>query len=200
MVKCVRGHFYDPAKYRHCPYCFQREEAQYTLASDKPLTVALDQDLNHYPQAPFAVDKAAEKERQPVYHDDQVTLSYADKELGFNPPCGFLTCYAGKEKGKFFPIYARRNTLGRSQNMDIPLFGDLGISRSIHAILSFDPKTNHFTLIPDLEKSIVYVNGKECLSPLLLSAYDRIEISDTGLVFLPLCGERFSWHEEEHEQ
>ena len=33
------------------------------------------------------------------------------------------------------------------------------------------------------------------MGPEELRPYDRVEISDTALVFVPLCGEQFCWEE-----
>ncbi len=193
MIKCPNGHFYDPSKYGSCPFCVQKKDVQYTQEANVRFDAnAFRPEANHIPAGPVAMDGIGQTNPQ---KDEQVTVAYGAKSFTDRPPCGFLICYAGPHIGTYHPIHFQRNTIGRSKEMDIPLMDDLGISRNKHAILSFDPKSNHFTLIPDPEKSIIYVNGTECISPVQLKAYDRIEVSDTGLIFLPLCGDRFSWDE-----
>ena len=196
MVKCPNGHFYDPSRYSSCPFCMQKKDAQYTKESAVHVQPGMfPPEANHIPAGayPYANVNANANANVNIRRDDQATVAYGAGSFRNNPPCGFLICYAGPHIGTYHPIHFERNTIGRSMEMDIPLMDDLGISRNKHAILSFDPKSQHFTLIPDPEKSIIYVNGEECVSPIQLKAYDRIEVSETGLIFLPLCGEQFSW-------
>ncbi len=178
LKRCEQGHYYDPTKYRSCPHCEVQEDEDigYTVAKGKE------------PQ--FREDYVPAAEASP---DDQETVGLAQRRMGVDPPTGWLVCVSGAARGTDYKIRSERNTLGRSDRMDIVIKGDLGISREGHAVVSFNPRANVFTLIPGEGKSIIYLNGQEVLSPVKLTAYDRIEISETVLVFIPLCSEIFSW-------
>lgn len=223
--RCEFGHYYDPSKYDRCPHCFARSsgvEAEYTVAK-RPVDERVMQayDLDDYdapapspraaaaaPVAPVAPQPAA---RQPVERpaapvapaapapmpeaEDSVTVARLARDTGINPPVGWLVQITGANKGKAYEVHAERNTIGRSSAMDICLKGDLGVSRDTNGVLSYNPRNRSFHLIPGEGKAILYVNGQELLSPQELNAYDCIEISETALLFVPLCGERFAWED-----
>jgi hypothetical protein len=44
---------------------------------------------------------------------------------------------------------------------------------------------------------LVYLNDEEVLTPVEVAPYDRIELGETVLLFIPFCGERFTWPVEE---
>lgn len=218
--RCEFGHYYDPSKYDRCPHCFARSsgvEAEYTVAK-RPVDERVMQayDLDDYdapapsPQAAPAAQAApqpAERPAAPVAPvapvapapmpeaEDSVTVARLARDTGINPPVGWLVQITGANKGKAYEVHAERNTIGRSSAMDICLKGDLGVSRDTNGVLSYNPRNRSFHLIPGEGKAILYVNGQELLSPQELNAYDCIEISETALLFVPLCGERFAWED-----
>ena len=51
----------------------------------------------------------------------------------------------------------------------------------------------------DVYKRQVYLNGEEVFSATPLQAYDLIDFGETKLLFVPLCGERFTWKKEEQK-
>jgi hypothetical protein len=189
LKRCEYGHFYDPTKYRSCPHCeaYGDDDVGYTVAKE-PEREPIER---YEPYAPAPAPRNVS--------DDQVTVGIAQRQMGVDPPVGWLVCVHGSARGTDYHIKAERNTLGRSDRMDISVKGDLGISRESHAVISYNPRARVFTLIPGEGKSIIYLNGQEVLQPLKLTAYDRIEISDTTLVFIPLCTEIFSWDDETNQ-
>ena len=118
----------------------------------------------------------------------------------FDPDVGWLVCIAGPDKGRSFALKAKGNTVGRSSakhQFDVSLAKDLSISRdALVASIGYDVKRNTFVLISG-ETSILYLNGEVAGSRSALHAFDAIEIgnSDTVLLFVPLCGPRFSWND-----
>mgnify|MGYP000769776176 CR=1 FL=1 len=57
-----------------------------------------------------------------------------------------------------------------------------------------------FTKLDGVERFLTVLEGKISLrtgvsEPQELNAYDCIEISETALLFVPLCGERFAWED-----
>jgi hypothetical protein len=208
--RCEYGHYYDPSKYESCPHCFARSngvEAEYTVAKapiDEQVLEAYD--LTYGDDAPVEAPSRRRRARpeppaapapspQPAAEEESVTVARVEQRTGVNPPVGWLVQTAGPNKGQAYVIHSERNTLGRSSSMDICIKGDVGISRDTNAVLSYNPRNRDFHLVPGEGKAIIYLNDQELLDPALLHPYDRIEISDTALLFLPLCGDRFSWEE-----
>jgi hypothetical protein len=56
---------------------------------------------------------------------------------------------------------------------------------------------SQFYLVPGDARGLAYVNEAPLLTPQLLRAYDRITVGRTKLLFLPFCGEKFQWKEEQ---
>ncbi|MCG6861053.1 MAG: protein kinase [Chromatiaceae bacterium] len=94
-------------------------------------------------------------------------------------------------------IHTERNYIGRAPTMDIAVTGDPAISRDDHAVLSCNPKRHTFRLAPGDSRGIVYLNDEEVDSATELQPYDRIELGETKLLFVPFCGERFAWSADE---
>ncbi len=212
-VRCEFGHYYDPSKYRACPHCSARRsnvQEEYTIAKDpvdERIMQAYDLDYGQDEpiQAPARRSAAPAPDAAPVsgpaaphiVEEESVTVARVEKNTGINPPVGWLVQIAGPNRGQSYEIHSERNTLGRSSAMDICLKGDVGVSRDTNGVISYNPRNRAFHLIPGEGKAIIYLNGEELLAPMALTAYDRIEISDTSLLFLPLCSQRFAWEDEQ---
>lgn len=113
----------------------------------------------------------------------------------FSPAAGWLACTAGPAKGMDYRIRCGYNYIGRSEHMDICIRGDNTISREKHAVIAYDNKERIFFFSPADGKSIVRVNDKMIMGPTEIHAFDTLQIGDTELLFVPLCGERFNWNE-----
>lgn len=192
LVRCAYGHYYDPSRYTYCPHCEMYgqgdEDPGFTVAKDAPQAAPVPPPAEPiYASAPV------------MEPDESVTVALAQESMGFDPIAGWLVCVHGTARGEQYLIRTERNSLGRGSKMDICIKGDLGISRENHATISYNPRARTFTLIPGEGKSIIYLNGQEVLSPTQLTVYDRIEISATVLVFVPLCSEVFSWEDEANQ-
>lgn len=114
---------------------------------------------------------------------------------GFTPVVGWLVCTDGPAKGTDYRIRAGYNYMGRAEHMDICVTGDKQIGRERHAMIAYDQEEKVFFFGPADGKSIVRLNGKMVMVPSELHPYDVITIGTTKLIFVPLCGERFSWDE-----
>lgn len=128
-----------------------------------------------------------------VTDDGAKTIGMAQKKLGFDPVVGWLVCIEGKNKGKDYRLLSKINTIGRSKNMDITIEGDDTISKENHARLAYEPRNDMFHLIPAMNANNIYVNEEVLYERQLLAPYDVIEIGETKLLFIPLCGQRFTW-------
>ena len=125
------------------------------------------------------------------------TVGMMQSQMGFDPVVGWLACVAGPSRGKSYTIRGGVNSIGRSERMDIVITGDLKISSENHAKISYSDKHNRFNLLPGEGRNIVYLNDEEVFTPMPLNAYDLIDFGETKLLFVPLCGERFTWKTEE---
>ena len=127
------------------------------------------------------------------------TVGMMQSQMGFDPVVGWLACVAGPSRGKSYTIRGGVNSIGRSERMDIVITGDLKISAENHAKISYSDKHNRFNLLPGEGRNIVYLNDEEVFTPMPLRAYDLIDFGETKLLFVPLCGERFTWKTEEKD-
>ena len=132
------------------------------------------------------------------------TVGMMQQEMGFDPVVGWLACVEGPSRGKSYTIRGGINSIGRGDRMDITITGDRTISMENHARISYSDRNNRFNLLPGDGRNIVYLNGEEVFSATPLQAYDLIDFGETKLLFVPLCGERFTWKQEaeqtEHER
>ena len=127
------------------------------------------------------------------------TVGMMQQEMGFDPVVGWLACVEGPSRGKSYTIRGGINTIGRGDRMDITVTGDRTISMENHAKISYSDRNNRFNLLPGDGRNIVYLNGEEVFSATPLQAYDLIDFGETKLLFVPLCGERFTWKKEEQK-
>lgn len=111
-------------------------------------------------------------------------------------PCtGWLVSLGGAHTGIDFRLKAGKNFVGRSADMDVALVGDKSVSRNKHAIVVYEPKQHLYLIQPGESSELVYLNDAVVLSPMQLTAYDIITVGEVQLLFIPLCGEKFSWSE-----
>ena len=116
----------------------------------------------------------------------------------FELAVGWLVVIKGPGKGCSREIYYGMNSVGRGEDERIPLdFGDNTISREAHAFVTFDEKQSKFYLSHGGKSNLVRLNDAPVLSAEPLSYGDHIEIGNTVLMFVPLCGEAFSWESTE---
>ncbi|HUA61768.1 MAG TPA: FHA domain-containing protein [Verrucomicrobiae bacterium] len=111
----------------------------------------------------------------------------------FDPVVGWLVCVKGSDRGRDYRILSQRNRIGRDTQMEICISGDRRISRDTHAIITYEPRNKQFWLSPGMARGVAYLNGQLVDAATPLQAYDTIELGETGLQFIPFCGERFQW-------
>ena len=146
--------------------------------------------------APFEFDNNPGAPFVENYGDATAPVSVGGVE-GFSPVVGWLVCIDGPSEGTDYRIRAGYNYIGRSENMDICILGDNNIGRERHAMVAYDPQEKVFFFGPADGKSIVRKNDKMVMVPTEITAYDVVCIGSTKLIFIPLCGEHFSWKEEQ---
>ena len=192
--RCEYGHYYDPSKYAACPHCQVRDrQDEYTVAK-----TPVDDRVAEIFDLQESIPVQQEEKAVLLPDEDSVTVARVEKVTGMDPVVGWFVQITGENRGKTYEIHSERNTIGRANGMDICLKGDLGVSRDTNGVISYNPRNRAFHLIPGEGKAIIYVNGEELLAPVELYAYDRVEISETTLLFLPLCGEKFAWEDAQN--
>ena len=131
--------------------------------------------------------------------NEEKTVSFYKGTLGTDPVVGWLACTEGEYYGRSFPLKSGRNFIGRSQDMDVCLSGDLSVSRERHAIVIYEPKTRIFIAQTGDSHELFYLNDKVVLNNEALSAYDVLTVGNEKLIFIPLCGDKFCWEDTKKE-
>lgn len=120
------------------------------------------------------------------------TMAYYDFDE-VKPPVGWLICIKGVYVGRAFECKTGRNRIGRNGNMDICLLDDTSVSRETHALIIYEPKQRVFYLQVGTSDGLTYHNGNYVFDHSELHAYDKIELGKAEFLFLPLCGDQFTW-------
>lgn len=171
LNRCKNGHMFSARKYGDtCPYCNTDMERNLTNNSKR-----------------LMID------------DPDKTISISGAEENIDPVTGWLVCIEGAQYGKDFKIRNGKNFIGRADNMHIQILGDNTISRINHAAIIYDSKNRSTYLLPGDSSGLAYHNGDAVYTPVELQAFSIIDIGRSKFLFIPLCGENFSWDNGEEE-
>lgn len=124
--------------------------------------------------------------------DANLTISYNPAVAKTNV-VGWVAIIEGEDKGKSFALKSGRNFIGRSSDQDVVLANDKAVSREQHAIIVYEPRKRKFFVQPGDSRGLFYVNDNVVLGSEEIKAYDVILVGKTQLIFVPLCGDKFSW-------
>lgn len=188
LKRCENGHYYDPAKHSSCPSCGIPD---INLGKTKPRR----SDVVDVPGPPPPVPgpPAPAPPPQPGAAELGRTVPLERKRKGIDPVVGWLVCVEGADRGQDYRIRSERNFIGRGEGMDIRIEGDETISREKQASVSFNPKNNQFKLHPGEGRGLIYLNNEDVDTATPIKAGDIIELGQTKLMFVPLCGDSFTW-------
>lgn len=118
-------------------------------------------------------------------------------ESGERRVVGWLVCTKGSSAGKDFRLHSEFNYIGRGAKHDVNL-PDEKVSSDAMAWICYDRIEREFTVAKgDHPTNLTRLNGKPVYSPMPLKGYDRIQLGDTELMFIPLCSSEFSWETED---
>ena len=113
-----------------------------------------------------------------------------------DPVVGWLVIVEGPGKGRAMQLGYGKNAIGREETNRVNLdFGDDQISRSEHAVVTYDPRGRKFYVQHGGGKNLTYMGEEPVLAPTALPALSHISIGNTVLRFVPLCGEAFDWQD-----
>lgn len=206
-IKCSKDHYYDADQYSTCPYCggdsaadnrtvtcFNNPDDEKTTpvsggASTSGKTLPLTGEGSG---VTFPIGGSSGETIPINIFDDQKTV-FAGTEENKSPVVGWLVCTAGTHIGEDFRLTAGNNTIGRSGTMDVCLSGENTVSRGKHAVVVYEPEENIFLTTPGDVKELSYLNGRVVLAPQVLKRGDRIRLGEVELMFIPCCGEDFTW-------
>lgn len=204
LIQCEHcSTFYDPSQHSHCPYCpvpgldgvSATVGATVGAAPPPPgprVQAATDSAEPPTAGAPSAATTGAAPRAKPPPAEG-VTIGVYDKRQRFDPVVGWLICIEGAERGRDYRIYSDRNFIGRGEGMRICIKGDDTISRERHSEINFDARHQTFYIAPGDGRGNTYLNDRPVLQAQALQPWDIIEIGETKLVFVPLCGPVFNW-------
>lgn len=218
-IKCSKGHLYDSAQ-GSCPVC-AREGSSWNFGGvpdDIPATSpagnwgGFAEVSETMPGAGFGINIG---ETEPVTSpgftagdfyvkpggsapklDDYEPTGVVPMEgeaYGFDPVVGWLICVKGPNRGRDYRLHSGTNFIGSSKEMDVCIEHDQTISHRNAASISYDDRSKTFYIQKGDVRNLLYLNGRSVRSDADIVIYDRIEIGSTELIFIPLCGDGFSW-------
>ena len=118
-----------------------------------------------------------------------------------DPVVGWLVVVEGPGKGRAVPLGYGSNSIGRGATDRIKLdFGDEQISRSGHAVVTYDPRGRQYYVQHGGGTNLTYIGDQPVLAPTALPALSHISIGHTVLRFVPLCGAEFDWQDTEGDE
>ncbi len=162
---------------------------------ESPVVVAQQQSESEKVSLKDAVQRAsASSEGKTMsYFSTAASGSATTTQRVSEPVVGWLVCVKGPHLGESFSIYAGKNSIGRNEENKIILNLDNSVSRSKHALIIYEPKKRNFYLQPGDGSGLTYLNDEYITESHKLTLRDFIEIGECQFMFVPLCGEEFSW-------
>lgn len=129
--------------------------------------------------------------------DEERRQERAQADRGMDDPVvGWLVVVEGPGKGQAVPLGYGSNSLGRGTTDRVKLdFGDDQISRSGHAVVTYDPRGRKFYVQHGGGTNLTYLGDQPVLVPAELPALSHIGLGNTVLRFVPLCGAEFDWQD-----
>lgn len=124
-------------------------------------------------------------------------LSVANKNISSanDPVVGWLVCVKGVHFGESFCIGTGKNSIGRNSDNRIVVWADKTVSRVKHALIVYEPKKKQFYLQPGDSSGLTYLNDEYITESKIMKNHDVIELGESKFVFIPLCGDSFSWED-----
>ena len=119
-----------------------------------------------------------------------------EKKPAKTKPAAFMVCIAGDNAGDSFTVAEGRNYIASGKDADIKLDKDSTVSAECHAVVTYNPSENKFTLSAGTGRGITYLNGGQVDVSAELKADDRIKVGKSELLFIPVCSDKFKWDDK----
>lgn len=205
--QCPKGHYWDPDMYPSCPICGNLTDSVDRTAGATTATVPADredrvQTISVGRTIPATQPVFPPDRPGPEDEDNGHTIAapvfgqfVKDKQesADVQPTVGWVVCTAGAYLGQSFTLHAGNNYVGRSHSAEVCLSKDMQVSEHKHIKLTYEPRANRYFITPGDSTNLVYLNDQALLQAAQLAAYDRIDVGESSLCFIPLCSEHFTW-------
>lgn len=176
LIKCEHEHFYDADKFLSCPHCSNQ------------IAGTSDQTGTDQKQGKISTKPPDTQNGEPVRKE------FLGKTVGW------LVCVEGCVPGESFTLREGNNYIGRAPHMDVGLIYEPTVSREKHAIITYDPARNSFSLSSPEHSDRTFCNGKAVSAKKVLKNRDLITLGDCSLLFVALCNSSFHWPEQTSER
>lgn len=114
-----------------------------------------------------------------------------------DPPVGWLVIVDGPGRGQVATLGIGVNSIGRDPTERVSLdYGDTMLSRANHCAITYDPRGKKFYVQHGGGTNLTYANDEPVLAPRELEPLTHVQMGNTVLRFVPLCGTGFSWDDE----
>ena len=111
-----------------------------------------------------------------------------------DPPAGWLVIVDGPGMGHVATVGMGVNSIGRDATERVSLdYGDKMISRSRHTLITFDPRSRKFYIQHGGGTNLTYLDDEPVMAPREIEPLTHVQIGNTILRFVPLCGADFTW-------
>ncbi len=120
------------------------------------------------------------------------TAPVAATDTLINPVVGWLAIIAGPGRGTVLPLSYGVNDIGRGAGAKVRLdFGDTAIALENQAAIIYTAGSRHFYLQSVAAET--RLNGQPASASVALTHGDLLQLGQTRLRFVPLCGPDFDW-------
>lgn len=207
IISCSKGHYYDANRYENCPYCSSGSfsptvdpfadsagESQEYGGIGKTTDVGGESTYENYgnfgpTEIPQAKRRAAESMSKTQFVDSSTPAGAPV------PVVGWLVAVEGPCRGTDYRIHTGYNYIGREAG-DICIHGDNTISAEKDANVTYVPQTRKFYIAHEQGKNVLLVNDMPVIGGgMEIHSFDLITIGTTKLMFIGMCGEKFTWGE-----
>lgn len=222
IISCPSGHYYDANKYSSCPYCSSGSFSQTTdpfadIGASAMSPTEIPSEAGSFSGTVYPGAAASTGGFMDTVPPDgvrgydggnfnsgmgQTTYVIPGDNNGATDevllPCvGWLVMVEGPHRGIDYRIHAGYNFIGRNTG-DICIRGDDTISGEKDSSITYVYQTNKFYIAHEQGKNVLLVNNIPVMGGgAELHDYDIITIGTTKLIFVGLCGEKFSWEDKE---
>lgn len=182
------------------PEIVEQEAAPEIPASEPALDIPVSDPVPEFPSEEtipeIPVDAPSPVIEEPKPADPNATVALTESDMDFIPRVharAFLVGIDGPMTGASYVFQESRAIIGRQKNYEIALFRDNSVSRSPHAILTYNKDALRYAVAPGDADKKVSVNGAFISEETELKLYDVIGVGQSRLLFIPVCSEKFAW-------